>query len=299
MPSLLDGRGIGAGKRTRLHRLLGHPDGRLLLLPYDHGIEHGPRDFFANPPSADPRYVIELAIEAGMNGVVLQIGPARKCFPEFAGRVPLVVKLNGKTEIPPDDEPLSPLNATVEEALALGADAVGYTLYVGSPRQDEDLSALREVRLECERYGMPLIVWAYPRGSAITRKGGRDSFYAIDYAARVAAEVGADVVKINWPSASREGVPREYDIELTDAERLERIVRSAGRTLLLLSGGDRVAADLLLERAALAIEAGAAGLIFGRNFLKREWDEAVGLAAKLHQVMTDSANGSPTRQGAH
>lgn len=293
MPLSLADRGLGLGKLTRLHRMLfqhGARNGTALLLPYDHGLEHGPRDFMANPASADPRYVIDLAVAGNFNGVVLQIGQARKCYGLFAGQIPLVVKLNGKTEIPPDDEPLSPLNATVEEAVAIGADAVGYTLYVGSPRQDEDFAALRTVRQESEKYGMPLIIWAYPRGSAIARVGGRNSFYAVDYAARVAAELGADVVKVNWPSAHRSlQVPEEYHVDLAVADQLAAIVRSAGRALVLLSGGDIAEGDLLLDRAAVALDAGAAGLIFGRNFLKRDRGEALDLAVKLHKVLTEEA----------
>jgi class I fructose-bisphosphate aldolase len=292
MAPSLAGRGLAVGKLTRLHRMLyryGARDGTALFLPYDHGLEHGPRDFMANPDSADPRYVIDLAVRGGFNGVALQIGQARKCFDAFAGEVPLILKLNGKTEIPSDDEPLSPVNATVEEAVALGADAVGYTLYVGSPRQAEDLAALRTVRQECDRYGMPLIVWAYPRGSAITRKGGRDTFYAVDYAARAAAELGADVVKVNWPAAGRSpDVPEEYHMDLPVAVRLARIVRSAGRALVLLSGGDHVDAGLLLDRARLAMDSGALGMICGRNFLKRERSEALGLAEKLHEVLSSA-----------
>ncbi|NUT49476.1 MAG: fructose-bisphosphate aldolase [Saccharothrix sp.] len=295
MTSSLHDRGLGTGKLVRLHRMLyqhGNRNGTLLLLPYDHGLEHGPRDFAANPESADPHYVLDLAIRAGFNGVALQIGPARKYYGSFAGRIPLVVKLNGKTEIPPDDEPLSPLNATVEEAVSLGADAVGYTLYVGSPRQAEDFSALSTVRQECERYGIPLIVWAYPRGEAIARKGGRDSFYAIDYAARVAAELGADVVKVNWPSAvTSPHVPEEYRVDLSDADRISAIVRSAGRALVLLSGGDLADPAVLLERAGIALRSGAVGLIFGRNVLKRTSGEALAFAERLHEVLRRSPDG--------
>src|SRR6185312_5793723 len=103
-----------------------------------------------------------------------------------------------KTEIPSDAHALSPVNATVEEAVRLGADAVGYTLYVGTPAQEADFGQLRRVREDAVRYGMPLIVWAYPRGAAVEAKGGKDSFYAVDYAARTAAELGADMVKVNF-----------------------------------------------------------------------------------------------------
>ncbi|MET9489773.1 hypothetical protein [Nocardia sp. NPDC006630] len=291
MPPTLTGRGLGPGKLTRLHRMLychGAGDGTALLLPYDHGLEHGPRDFAAQPESGDPGFVFELALAGGFNAVVVQIGHARKCYEPFAGRISLVVKLNGKTEIPSDDAPLSPLNASVAEAVSLGADAVGYTLYVGSARQTDDFNALRTVREDCERFGMPLIVWAYPRGSAIERAGGRNSFYAIDYAARAAAELGADIVKLNWPTdPPSDAVPPEYRHEFSDADQLAALTRSAGRTLLLLSGGERADADVLLNRAQAVVNAGGLGLIFGRNFLKREPSEALALAGKLHHILSD------------
>jgi DeoC/LacD family aldolase len=103
-----------------------------LFLPYDQGLEHGPRDFFANPAASDPRYIVRLAQEGGFNGIVTQIGLAEKFYWDYAGEVPLVLKLNGKTEIPSDAQALSPINATVEDAVRLGADTVGYTLYVGT-----------------------------------------------------------------------------------------------------------------------------------------------------------------------
>ena len=193
---------LSTGKKTRLTRLLygaGPGNGTLMFLPIDQGLEHGPRDFFPNPPAKDPEFQLQLAKEGKFSGIVFQIGIASKYMAKFAGQVPLVLKLNGKTEIPADKSPLSPLLASVEDAVRLGADAVGYTLYVGSPQQEQDFAQFRKVREDAERFGMPIIVWSYPRGDAIEGKGGRDSFYAIDYAARTAAELGADVVKVNVP----------------------------------------------------------------------------------------------------
>ena len=155
--------GIGPGKKARLARILfqhGLANGTAQFLPYDQGLEHGPRDFFTNPESSDPRYILRLAQEGAFNGIVLQIGLAEKFFWDFAGEVPLVLKLNGKTEIPSDAAALSPLNATVEDAVRLGADAVGYTLYVGTPAQEHDFEQYRRVRADAARLGMPLIVWA-------------------------------------------------------------------------------------------------------------------------------------------
>ncbi|HEX7188035.1 MAG TPA: fructose-bisphosphate aldolase [Actinomycetes bacterium] len=287
-PALAD-LGLSTGKRARLHRILfGHGlrNGTTLLLPYDQGLEHGPRDFADNPESGDPRYVLRLAVEGGFNAVVLEVGLAEKFFWEYAGEVPLVLKLNGKTDIPPDDAALSSLHATVEDAVRLGADAVGYTLYVGSPAYDRDFATLRTVRQDAARLGMPLVVWSYPRGSAVVAKGGTDSFYAVDYAARTAAEVGADVVKVNFPHPEKqEHVPPQYQGAFSDQQAVDAVVRSAGRTLLLVSGGSRAGDDAMLEKARLSMEAGATGLIFGRNVWQRPHDESLRFVARLREIL--------------
>src|SRR3954465_7199292 len=133
--------GLSTGKKARLDRILFHHgvgNGTAIFLPYDQGLEHGPRDFFDNPASGDAKYIVKLAVEGGFNGIAIQIGVAEKFYWDYAGEVPLVLKLNGKTELPSDAEALSPLHADVAEAVRLGADAVGYTLYVGSPAQAAD-----------------------------------------------------------------------------------------------------------------------------------------------------------------
>ena len=281
--------GLSTGKKARLHRILfksGLGNGSAIFLPYDQGLEHGPRDFFANPASSDPKYIIKLAIEGGFNGIAIQVGSAHKFYWEFAGEVPLVLKINGKTEVPNDDEALSPLNASVEDAVRLGADAVGYTLYVGSPRQDDDFEQFRHVRAQCDLYGMPLIVWAYPRGKYVNEKGGKDSFYMVDYAARTAAELGADVVKVNFPDPTkRSGVKSEYDRDFGTQEAVDSVVRSAGRSLVLLSGGSKSDEESMLEKARECMDAGACGLIFGRNVWQREHDEALRFVDKLKDVL--------------
>src|SRR5436190_22743013 len=158
--------GLSTGKKARLERILFHHgvgNGTAIFLPYDQGLEHGPRDFFANPAAGDPSYIVKLAVEGGFNGIAIQVGIAEKFYWEYAGEVPLVLKLNGKTEIPSDAQALSPVHASVAEAVRLGADAVGYTLYVDTPAQEQDFAQFRTVREEAQRLGMPLIVWAYPR----------------------------------------------------------------------------------------------------------------------------------------
>jgi len=285
----LSARGLGTGKKARLHRILhqfGLKNGTALFLPYDQGMEHGPRDFFANPDSADPKYIIRLALEGGFNGIAIQIGLAEKFFWDFAGELPLILKLNGKTDIPSDARALSPVHSSVEEAVQLGADAVGYTLYVGSPAQEEDFAQFREIRTDAKKYGMPLIVWSYPRGEAIEAKGGNNSFYAVDYAARVASELGADVVKVNFPHPDlRANVKKEYDRDFTGQEAINAVVRSANRTLVLVSGGEKAGDEAMLEKARESMEAGATGLIFGRNVWQREHDESLKLVTSLREIL--------------
>jgi fructose-bisphosphate aldolase, class I len=282
----LDDMTLATGKRARLYRLLyghGPGNGTALFLPIDQGMEHGPMDFFSNPPSKDPDFQCQLAVRGNYSGVVFQIGLAEKYMHAYAGRVPLVLKINGKTTIPSDEEAFSPQCAMVEDAVRLGADAIGYTLYVGSPAQAEDFKQFNLIRAEAEAMGMPVIMWAYPRGSAIEAKGGRDSVYAVDYAARVACELGADVVKINEPKIGRAaGLPKPYD-ELADDEAaaVRRVVESAGRTLVLFSGGSKLGDEDLIAKAHVCMAAGATGLIFGRNMWQRPMDEALAMTERI------------------
>jgi class I fructose-bisphosphate aldolase len=281
--------GLNTGKKARLNRILfqhGLRNGTALFLPYDQGLEHGPRDFFANPVASDPKYIARLAVEGGFNGIAIQIGLAEKFYWDFAGEVPLILKLNGKTDVPSDAEALSPVNATVEEAVRLGADAVGYTMYVGTPAQEADFAQYRKVRADAHQLGMPLIVWAYPRGEAIEARGGKDSFYAVDYAARTASELGADVVKVNFPHPEkRTAVKSEYDREFSSQEAINHVVRSANRTLVLVSGGTRAGDEAMLDKARQSMEAGATGLIFGRNVWQREYDESVRFVEQLREIL--------------
>lgn len=289
-PPTLDSLSLSHGKRTRLHRMLyghGPGNGTLMVLPLDQGLEHGPSDFFPHPPAADPSYQFELAEAGGFSAIALGIGLAEKYMGRHAGRVPLILKLNGKTNIPSDAEATSPLFASVEDAVRLGADAAGYTLYVGSPRQDEELRQLRQVRADCERFGMPLVLWSYPRGAAIDAKGGKGTLYAQDYAARVALEVGADIVKLHEPDDRRKNVPAPYDaLDEDAAARTHRVVRSAGRTMVLFSGGEKNDDDdAVLRKVTQYMQAGATGVMFGRNMWLRPFDHAVALTRRVHDIM--------------
>ncbi len=290
-PSLRD-LDLDLGKRARLHGILyrhGLKNGTMLALPIDQGLEHGPIDFFPNPPSQDPEFQWRLAVEGGFNAIACHYGLARKYMPKYAGQVPLILKLNGKTNIPPADKALSPLTSTVEDAVRIGADAVGYTLYVGTPRQDDDFAQLRRVRRDSERFGMPLVVWSYPRGEAIDAKGGATSLYAVDYAARAALELGADVAKLVIPPATgpNPAQPGEYArIVHTYAQGARRVFRSAGRTMVLVSGGSKLSDEDMLAKVRISMESGATGLIFGRNMWQRPFQEALDIVRRVKEILS-------------
>ena len=304
-PVTLDELDLPTGKRTRLYRLLykyGPGNGRMMVLPIDQGLEHGPRDFFVNPESKNPEFQLRLALEGGFSGIAFQVGLAGKYLRAFAGKVPLILKLNGKTEIPPDDEAFSPCHASVEDAVRLGAEAVGYTCYIGSPRQDEDFIQFGRIRREAEQAGLPVIMWAYPRGTFVEQRGGRDSFYAVDYAARVAQELGADVVKVNYPKideAKRSQYPKPYnELKLSEREMLEHLVASAGKTFILMSGGGRRSDEELIEDVRVALEAGVTGFIFGRNMWQRRFGEALKMAETITRMTHEVSKPEAAKKAA-
>ena len=156
------------------------------------------------------------------------------------------------------------------------------------------------MRRECDRYGMPLVVWAYPRGSAVKAKGGIDSLYAVDYAARVACEIGANIVKLNepvWNAGDAPKLPKPYNtLEFDDVEGLRKVVKSAGRTLVLVSGGSKMGDEATIHKARVAMEAGCVGLIFGRNMWQRKWDDALSMAqqhARSHEWIRPNRVANP------
>ncbi|NNN17024.1 MAG: fructose-bisphosphate aldolase [Thermoplasmata archaeon] len=287
---------LSPGKRARLKRMLytyGPGGGTMLVLPIDQGLEHGPADFFSNPAAEDPEYQFQLATEGKFSAIALHIGLAQRHFAEYAGDIPLILKLNGKTNIPPDSDPFSPLTGTVEDAVRIGADAVGYTLYVGSSAQDRDFLQFHQLRADADRFGMPVIVWAYPRGDAVAAKGGKESLYAIDYAARTALELGADIIKVNFPVRSEKdkASPAPYNtLNVSAEDAFRKVVRSAGRAMVLVSGGEKISDAELLHKVRDSMDAGATGIIFGRNLWQRPKADALAITRELHAIFREYAH---------
>ncbi len=150
--------------------------------------------------------------------------------------MPLILKLNGKTDIPSDARRSRRCTRVSPTRSGWGRCGGVHALRRHTGRRRQDFAQLRQVRADAQRFGMPLVVWAYPRGAAIDAKGGKDSFYAVDYAARTASELGADVVKVNFPHPDkRADVPAAYDADFSSQQAVDAVVRSANRTLVLIS----------------------------------------------------------------
>lgn len=290
-----------AGEMTRIRQLV-RPSGRAIYLPYDQFIEHDCRHLDAESDAGNVDYIMKLAIDAGFNGVAFHYGISKRFWAKYDGQVPLILKINGKTSFPSQANPISSLTCFVEDAVRLGASAVGYTMYYGTPRQDEDLPQLANVRKKCDEYGLPLIVWAYPRGEAVDKKGGKDACYALESAARLATEMGASIIKSNLPKPAKQdyfenpGVPDYYkkvEKELIaihssleqKTERARRIIKAASGVPVLFSGGEEIDENLLKENATACLNGGCFGFIFGRNIWKRPYKTAMALTEKLAGIL--------------
>lgn len=235
--------------------------GRSLLLAYDQGLEHGPTDF--NDFNVDPAYVLEIAKKGKYNGVILQKGIAEKY---YNGGAPLIVKLNGKTNLVKGD-PIAPQLCTVKEAIELGASAVGYTIYVGSIHEPKMFTEFELIQREAHKAGLPVIAWMYPRGKAIKNELDKS---VLAYSARIGLELGADIVKM------------KYNGNIDD---LRWVVKSAGKVKILIAGGKKTIEKRILQEAVDVMKGGACGLAIGRNVW--QYKEPLKMTKALKKIIFD------------
>lgn len=264
--------------------------GKFVILPVDQGFEHGPaRSFAPNPGGYDPRYHVELAIEAGCNAYAAPLGFIEHVASDYAGDIPLILKLNNSDTLSKGHEPCSAITGSVEDALRLGCAAIGYTIYPGSGDRNLQYENLRELILEAKAVGLPTVLWAYPRGAGLSKEGET----AVDvcaYAAQIAAQLGAHIIKVKPPKAHIEQAEARKVFETcaipTDTlkDRIAHVVQSAfnGRRIVIFSGGEAKGTDEVLKEVAEIAAGGASGSIMGRNAFQRPKAEAIQL---LHAVM--------------
>jgi class I fructose-bisphosphate aldolase len=282
------------GTRTNIARLLNHGrlggTGKLVILPVDQGFEHGPaRSFAPNPPAYDPRFHFELAIEAGCNAYAAPLGFLEAAAAEFAGDIPLILKLNSSDSLYAGSDPSPAITGSVDDALRLGCSAIGFTIYPGSALRNEMYGQIREFAEEAKRKGLAVVVWSYPRGSGVSKEG-ETAIDVVAYAAQVAAQLGAHLIKVKPPTAHimQEAARKTYEAQGvpigTLAERVRHVIQSAfnGRRIVIFSGGAAKGREAVLEEVQGIADGGGFGSIVGRNSFQRAKTEAIEL---LHEIM--------------
>ena len=238
-------------------------DGKSMLLAYDQGLEHGPSTDF-NDKNIDPSFVMDLAVNGGFNGVIFQKGVAERF---YNGRVPLIVKVNGKSALVKGD-PISRQVCSVEYAVSLGAKGIGYTIYLGSEHEGEMFAEFGRIQEEAHERGLPAIAWVYPRGAAVANDTAKE---IVSYAARAALELGADAAKIKYTG---------------DSNSFSWAVKAGAGMKVFMSGGPKAPTDeAFLNQVQGAIEAGGTGLAVGRN----AWQNSnpLQMAERLRKVIFD------------
>ena len=270
------------GTLTNLARLLNHGKlagtGRLVILPVDQGFEHGPaRSFAVNPPGYDPRYHFELAIESGCNAYAAPLGFIEAAARDFAGDVPLILKINNHDVLLDEKDPLPALTSGVEDALRLGCAAIGFTIYPGSSERVIMYEQLREAAALAKKNGLAVVVWSYPRGSSLSKQG-ETAMDVCGYAAHIAAEMGAHIIKVKLPAAAleQEAARKVYEKEkvpiATLAERVKHVVQCTfnGRRIVIFSGGPASSDDTVFAEVTAIRQGGGFGSIIGRNSFQRK-----------------------------
>lgn len=275
------------GTKANLARMLNHGrlagTGKLVILPVDQGFEHGPaRSFAPNPPGYNPHYHFELAIEAGCNAYAAPLGFLEAGAGQYAGRIPLILKLNNHDVLHEEKDPLPAVTGSVKDALRLGCSAIGFTIYPGSSHCTRMYEQLRALGEEAKASGLAVVVWSYPRGSALSKEG-ETAMDVVAYAAQIACQLGAHIVKVKLPTAHLEqaAAKKVYEGEQipikTLSERVRHVVQSSfsGRRIVIFSGGAKSEDKNVFEEVRAIRDGGGFGSIIGRNSFQRPKPEAL------------------------
>jgi len=279
--------GDSPGCLTNLARMLNHGTlrgtGKMVILPVDQGFEHGPgRSFAMNPPAYSPHYHFELAVESGCNAYAAPLGFLEAGAADFAGEVPLILKLNNHDVLADEKDPYQAVTGSAKDALRLGCVGVGYTIYPGSTHRLKMYQTLSEISAEAKALGLAVIVWSYPRGSSLTKEAET----AIDvtaYAAHIAAQLGAHIVKVKLPTAhlAQDAARKVYEksgVPVANlADRVRHVVQSTfdGRRIVIFSGGAREEDKVVFDEVRAIRDGGGFGSIIGRNSFQRPRAESL------------------------
>ncbi len=266
--------------------------GKLVILPVDQGFEHGPaRSFAKNPDGYDPAFHFQLAIESGCNAYAAPLGALEACARDFAGEIPLILKVNNSDTLYTNKSPISALTSNVEDALRLGCAGIGFTIYPGSSERKNQYEEIRFAAQEAKKAGLAVVMWSYPRGEQLS-KDGETGIDVVAYAAHIAAQLGAHIIKVKPPTAhiEQEAARKVYEsqgIKVNSlADRTKHVVQSsfAGKRIVIFSGGEAKSTDDLLAEVTQLAQGGAFGSIMGRNAFQRPKAEAIQLLNKVQDI---------------
>lgn len=272
--------------------------GKLLILPVDQGFEHGPaRSFAKNPPAYDPHYHYQLAIDAGLSAYAAPLGMLEAGADTFAGQIPTILKVNSANSLMSDTAGKNQaITASVDDALRIGASAIGFTIYPGSDMALDMFEEIVEMRKEAAAKGIATVIWSYPRGEAVT-KDGETAIDVAAYAAHIAALLGAHIIKIKLstdhimqPEAKKVYDKEQIDISTLSA-RVKHCVQSSfnGRRIIVFSGGAAKGADAVYDDARAIRDGGGNGSIIGRNSFQRSREDALAMLGKLVDIYKGKA----------
>lgn len=272
--------------------------GKMVILPVDQGFEHGPaRSFAPNPEAYDPHYHYKLAIDAGLNAYAAPLGMLEAGADTFAGQIPTILKVNSANSLMPDEQPKTQaITGSVDDALRLGASAIGFTIYPGSSAGLGMFEEIAEMRREAAAVGIATVIWSYPRGEALD-KDGETAIDIAAYAAQIAALLGAHIIKIKLSTdhlslKEAKSVYQDEAIDIaTQAARVKNCVDSAfaGRRIMVFSGGSKKGADAIYDDARAIRDGGGNGSIIGRNSFQRSRTDALDMLGKIVDIYRGKA----------
>lgn len=284
------------GVLANLARLMNHGrlsgTGKLVILPVDQGFEHGPaRSFAKNPAAYDPNYHFQLALESGCNAYAAPLGFIEAGAREFAGQIPLILKVNNSDTLYSNNRPISAMTSSVADALRLGCAGIGFTIYPGSGERKQMYEEIAQIAREAKNAGLAVVIWSYARGEGLS-KNGETAIDVIAYAAHIAAELGAHIIKVKPPSEhiEQDAARKVYEAQKIPinklSERVRHVVQSCfnGRRLVIFSGGEAKGTEELLSEVKELAAGGASGSIMGRNAFQRPKTEAIELLGQVMKI---------------
>ena len=239
------------GKKIRLERIIDRDSGRTVIVPMDHGATMGPIEGLVDMKTTNTKIV-----EGGANAVILHKGIVAIGHRGRGKDIGLIVHLSASTTLSPDPNTKVPV-CTVEEAISLGADAVSIHINIGAEKDTEMLEYFGRVSATCVRWGMPLLAMMYTRGKKV------DNEYDVKYvkhAARVGAELGADIVKCNYTGTIKS---------------FKEVVQGCHVPVVIAGGEKMETEEQLLTMVEHALKAGGAGVSIGRNAFQHRRPEKI------------------------